>query len=141
MKCVDFTNIVWIIVFVFVVYSYAYSQQTYLLIDEVSGGEDHTLILMKNGTLWSCGNNTFGQLGYGYFDVLPHKKLEQVLDGDMGTDSGFLENIIAMDGGWRHSLALEPNGVVWSWGRTRMGSWVMEVGVIRRRRNGCIKGR
>ena len=29
----------------------------------VSGGEDHTMVLMEDGTLWACGDNSDKQLG------------------------------------------------------------------------------
>jgi alpha-tubulin suppressor-like RCC1 family protein len=31
----------------------------------VSAGENHTLALMDNGTLWACGSNSYKQLGLG----------------------------------------------------------------------------
>ena len=96
------------------------AQNTYLRIDKVSGGELHTLVLMKNGTLWACGDNRLLQSGIGT-TIDETWILLQVLDGEMDTDSGFLENIVAMDGGWKHSLALEPNGVVWAWGTDSEG--------------------
>jgi hypothetical protein len=44
-----------------------------------------------------------------------------VLDGDMNTASGYLENIIAVSAGESHSMALDVNGFVWIWGDNNYG--------------------
>ncbi len=31
----------------------------------IEAGQDHTLVLKTESTLWVCGNNTYGQLGDG----------------------------------------------------------------------------
>jgi alpha-tubulin suppressor-like RCC1 family protein len=90
----------------------------------VSGGEDHTLIVTANNWVWVCGpngdypyNNYYGVLGTGSNSFgLDVNSPARVHDGAMGTDSDRLEGINDIDAGWRHSLALEVNGVVWSWG-------------------------
>jgi len=100
---------------------------------DISGGEDHTLVLAKNQSVWACGPNGGYTFGYHYYGVLgtgsedwdlKQKTLVRVHDGAMGTESERLENINDVDAGWLHSLALEkydpcdPNfmGYVWSWG-------------------------
>jgi alpha-tubulin suppressor-like RCC1 family protein len=87
----------------------------------VSGGEYHTLVLMENGTVWACGGNANGQLGRG--EIFPYSTiLLQTIDGSMNTASGFLQDIIAIDAGWLHSLALDNiNGHVWAWGGDTYG--------------------
>lgn len=95
---------------------------------DVSGGENHTLVLTKNKTSWACGPNGgpgpyYGVLGTGSTDAgLIAKTLIRVLGGDMGTQ--YLQDINDVDAGWKHSLALESydpndpnyNGYVWAWG-------------------------
>ncbi len=89
---------------------------------EISGGEDHTLVLTKNKWPCACGDNYWYQLGIG--NDQDRSTLVRVEDGDMVTISGYLEHINAVDSGWKHSLALEgyspgdPNkmGYVWAWG-------------------------
>ena len=94
---------------------------------DISGGEDHTLILTKDKTAWACGPNGhpglyYGGLGTGSNDAnLIEKTLVRVWDGDMDTPSDYLENIDDVDAGWKHSLALDVNGLVWSWGDNREG--------------------
>ncbi len=97
---------------------------------DISGGEDHTLVLTKNKSVWACGPNGkpgywYGVLGTGSSDTtLVQKTLVRVWDGDMNSTSDYLEDINDLDAGWKHSLALESydpndpnyNGYVWAWG-------------------------
>jgi alpha-tubulin suppressor-like RCC1 family protein len=52
---------------------------------DVSGGEDHTLVLTANKWAWGCGNNYYYQLGIG--NNQDHKILVRVLKGDMNSTS------------------------------------------------------
>ena len=95
---------------------------------DISGGENHTLVLTANKCPWACGPNGgagpyYGVLGTGSTsNTLVEKSLVQVHDGDMNTPSPYLEDINDLDAGWKHSLALEsydpcdPNymGYVWA---------------------------
>ncbi len=84
----------------------------------VSAGEDHTLALMDDNTLWACGGSpdNHNQLGLdGAYNVL---SLQQVL-GEDGV--GFLQNVATYDAGWFHSLAADANGTLWSWGTDDFG--------------------
>jgi uncharacterized repeat protein (TIGR01451 family) len=84
----------------------------------VSAGEDHTLALMDDNTLWACGgSNGDYQLGIGgnAYNVL---SLQQV-KGENGV--GFLRNVVSFDAGWYHSLAADTNGVCYSWGKNTSG--------------------
>ena len=76
-----------------------------LEVTTVSGGEDHSLVLTQNKTVFGCGVNSTGQLGVD--DQYNRTILDQTVDGDMDTFSGYLERIVAIDAGWMHSLALE----------------------------------
>ena len=95
---------------------------------DMSGGEDHTLVLTQNKWPWACGPNYAYQLGIGD-NTDPRKTLLRVLKGDMNSTSDYLEDINDVDAGWKHSLALEsydlsePNckGYVWAWGRNDEG--------------------
>jgi len=85
----------------------------------VSGGEDHTVVLTALKTVWACGDNFYYQLGIGNNE--DQATLAQVLEGDMNTPSGYLEDINDIDAGWKHSLALDVNNFVWSWGNDSWG--------------------
>ena len=96
---------------------------------DISGGENHTLVLTSNKATWACGPNGkgypyyyYGVLGTGSNSyTLVEKTLVRVLDGDMSTTSGYLQDIEDIDAGWKHSLALDVNGCVWSWGGNNFG--------------------
>jgi len=90
---------------------------------KVSGGEDHTLVLTENQVVWACGPNgayTFGQYRYGVLGTgsndpsLTKTTLVRVQGGAMNTP--YLQDINDISAGWLHSLALDVNGFVWSWG-------------------------
>jgi len=87
---------------------------------KISGGEDYTLILTENNWLWACGDNYYYQLGIGDTQTDQFNPV-RVDNGDMVTESGYLEDINALDAGWKHSLALDVNGFVWAWGDNYYG--------------------
>lgn len=91
---------------------------TCLRAKDVSGGERHTLVLMNNGTVWACGDNEFKQLGLEYASR-DQEVLRQVVGEN---ENGHLTDITAADAGWYHSLALDEDGSVWSWGDDEVGS-------------------
>ena len=87
---------------------------------DVTGGDNHTLALRRDGTVWAWGRYKHGQLGDGR--VLPVAESEdpwavttpvQVL-GVGGV--GFLADVVAIAAGREHSLALRADGTVVGWG-------------------------
>jgi hypothetical protein len=65
-------------------------------LSKVSAGEDHTLAIMDDNTLWACGGHiSYYQLGLGG-DVSDVYTLQQV-KGENG--SGHLKDIVAFDPG------------------------------------------
>lgn len=75
----------------------------------VAGGELFSMALKSNGTLWSWGDNSFGQLGTGSSSssLTP----VQVL----GTD------FTKFACGQSHSLAIKADGSLWAWGKNTNG--------------------
>lgn len=83
---------------------------------KVAAGWDFSVILKKDGTVWTFGDNKYGQLGDG---TIKNKNYAVQVKGPNG--KGFLENIIDIKAGAFHVLALSKNGTVWCWGDNEFG--------------------
>jgi alpha-tubulin suppressor-like RCC1 family protein len=86
----------------------------------VSAGGTHTLVFKSDGTVWTCGNNGFGQLGNGttLISLLP-VQVQTIVP--VGSNPAFLSNATAVAAGGNHSLALQSSGTVWTWGNNTYG--------------------
>ena len=114
----DYRSIIIGTILVNLLISTAVQAETCLRLDDVSGGENHTLVLMRNKTLWACGANDNYQLGVGtLYDHL--KFLNPVLDPN--NSSGYLEDVAGFDAGEYHSLAFHTDGYARSWGGDAQG--------------------
>lgn len=71
---------------------------------------DHTLATRTDGTLWSWGSNTYGQLGDG--STTSRNSPAQV---------GTAVNWTLVSGGVRHSLVARSDGTLWAWGENKVG--------------------
>src|ERR1043165_1312474 len=80
---------------------------------QIAGSWEHSLAVCSNSTARAWGYNWYGQLGNG--------------TSGPGTDSNVpvqvssLTGIMAIAGGWFHSLALKNDGTVWTWGNNGSG--------------------
>ncbi len=63
----------------------------------VAGGFDHSLIVKKDGSLWSCGSNGFGQLGDGT-TTNRHNPVKIMSDVSTATAGGWNSFIVKKDG-------------------------------------------
>ncbi len=87
-------------------------------ITAISVGTNFALALKSDGTVWSWGDNQFGQRGDGSVIQLPH-----------GDDDGNpvpamvkgLTDVTAISAGYQFGVALKSDGTVWSWGRNTDG--------------------
>ena len=70
------------------------------------GFSNHSLILKKDGTLWSCGNNQYGQLGLG--DTTNRNTFTQIV-----TNTDDIKSVYC--GGY-HTLILKNDGTLWNCG-------------------------
>jgi alpha-tubulin suppressor-like RCC1 family protein len=82
----------------------------YWIVGAVVAGDNHTVALKSDGTLWSWGDNSQGQLG----DGTQIDRLSPV------AVSG-LTNVAAVAAGALHTLAVKRDGSVWSWGNNAAG--------------------
>lgn len=74
----------------------------------VSCGLVFTAALKTDGTLWTWGDNSWGQLGNGTLS-------------DTDTPSQVMDGVVAMDCGTHHMAALQTDGSLWMWGDNRFG--------------------
>jgi alpha-tubulin suppressor-like RCC1 family protein len=84
-------------------------------ITDVAGGAAHTIALKSDGTVWTWGVNTSGQLGDG--TTTTRKLAAQVLSAA----STPLTGVIAVGAGDNFCAALKSDGTVWTWGVNASG--------------------
>ena len=84
-------------------------------VDQVSGGDFHSLARTTDGHVWAWGYNTEGQVGNGAITPANTGILTPVLlDG--------IDSVAQIDAGGIHSIALRTNGEVWTWGDNQLGA-------------------
>jgi alpha-tubulin suppressor-like RCC1 family protein len=76
-----------------------------------AGGDNHTLLLRDDGTVWAIGSNFYGQIG----------QPPEVTNTAYPVLVNNLENISQIAAGGENSLALTRDGKVYSWGRGTFG--------------------
>jgi len=76
----------------------------------VSAGDNHSLAIKSNGTIWAWGAGLYGRLGVG--DTSGRTSPTQI-----GSDS----NWISVSAGSLHTLAIKANGTLWAWGNNDNG--------------------
>lgn len=76
----------------------------------ISSGERFNAAIKTDGTLWSWGDNRYGQLGLG--DTTNYSSPVQV---------GSLTDWASVSCGRGHTLAIKTDGTLWSWGRNDKG--------------------
>lgn len=77
---------------------------------KVAAGDQISLILKNDGTVWAWGDNTYGQCGNG--SALHSVSLTRVIG---------LSNVTNIATGGSHSLAVKSDGTVWAWGNNSDG--------------------
>jgi len=82
----------------------------------IASGEYHTIALKEDGDVWAWGLNSSGQLGD---NSTTDSKCPVRVNGENGV--GFLTGVKAIAGGFYHTIALQENGDVWTWGLNNYG--------------------
>jgi len=86
---------------------------------DTAAGDDDSLALKDDGTVWAWGFNHLGQLGNGTPADGSTPVPLQVKDPN--DPSGYLSGVQAIATHYSHSLALKDDGTVWAWGFNRDG--------------------
>ena len=85
-------------------------------IAKIAAGRCFSLFLDNCGVIWSCGHNSYGQLGYGDFEVyeggLPKMMMSLVKDKVC---------VIEIDCGGYHAICLDVEQKIYSWGYNTKG--------------------
>jgi alpha-tubulin suppressor-like RCC1 family protein len=84
---------------------------------KIGVGDNHSLAIKSDGSLWAWGRNDFGQLGLGQVD---RTEIMRPVPAQVGKDT----NWSAVAGGILFSIALKKDGTLWGWG----GNWVGQLG-------------
>jgi alpha-tubulin suppressor-like RCC1 family protein len=77
----------------------------------MAAGQMHSVVVKPDGTVWSWGTDTLGQLGDG---VLAHTTADDAWAKN-------LFDVVAVAAGGNHTLALRQDGTVWAWGDNLWG--------------------
>jgi alpha-tubulin suppressor-like RCC1 family protein len=77
---------------------------------KISSGYYHTSVIKNDGTLWTWGVNNYGQLGLE----------NNVTQTSSPSQVGSLSTWTQIAAGYYHTLAIQSNGTLWSWG---LNSW------------------
>ena len=82
---------------------------------QIASGDNFTLALKSDGTVWAWGRNNYGQLGNG--EATDRTVPVQVMTGE----GQALTDVIAVAAGGSFGMALKTDGTVWTWGANTSG--------------------
>ncbi|AEC02213.1 fimbrillin family protein [Parasphaerochaeta coccoides] len=85
----------------------------------VSAGENHTMILKKDLTLWAAGRNNNGQLGVGDNNPDSMKPVVQVKASPVKND--FMTDVKEVSAGAAHTMILKEDDALWATGANYYG--------------------
>jgi len=98
-------------------------------VTKMAAGLGHSLALLEDGTVWAWGDNQFGQLGDG-----------TLIDRNVPVPvQGFDGPVRSIAAGDNHSMALQENGRVYTWGANDEGQIGVSIDWITT--PGCPQGR
>jgi alpha-tubulin suppressor-like RCC1 family protein len=76
----------------------------------ISMGDDHTLALRSDGTVFAWGSDEYGKLGVG-----------RALFSSVPIPVPGLSSVVTIGSGSNHTLAVKQDGTVWAWGSNGQG--------------------
>ncbi|KAF5305408.1 hypothetical protein FQR65_LT07734 [Abscondita terminalis] len=87
------------------------------VVTQAACGDTHSLLLTKDGKVYSCGSNDYGQLGHDQ----PRKRPQQVT----GLSANHITYVAC---GHSHSMALNQWGQIFTWGSDAIGQLGHQLG-------------
>lgn len=82
----------------------------------ISAGTGHSLVIDENGDVLAAGRNSHGQLGNG---TQTDTATPEFVKDAAGEEN--LHNVVSVQVGLQHSVALKNDGTVWCWGNNGVG--------------------
>ncbi|MCL2045025.1 MAG: stalk domain-containing protein [Oscillospiraceae bacterium] len=86
----------------------------------ISAGSIHNLAIKSDGSLWSWGNNEYGEIGDGSISV-KDASYNIVQDNARPTPVRIMEDVVFISAGYSHNLAIKNDGSLWAWGDNNHG--------------------
>ncbi|MCI2253885.1 Ig-like domain-containing protein [Domibacillus sp. PGB-M46] len=83
----------------------------------MEAGKGHFVVLKEDGSVWSWGDNQYGQMGA---QTLPALNFAAPLQVKKPDGNRFL-NAKSVAAGGHHTVVLDADGLVWTWGRNDEG--------------------
>ena len=83
----------------------------------ISAGGSHSLAIHADGSLWSWGDDGSGELGDGI--------TEERRSVERHSPVKVMDNVAAVSAGFNHSLVLQTDGSLWTWGY----NWYGQLGI------------
>ena len=80
----------------------------------IAANDDQSFALKTDGTVWSWGRNTYGELGDGTYSNRSIPVIVCMTGDDPCTTP--LTDVIQISAGFWHTMALKNDGSVWTWG-------------------------
>lgn len=80
-------------------------------VSAISAGENYTMIIKSDGTLWACGSNDYGQLALNNGTTYTNNRtVKQVMAG-----------VAAVSAGYSHTMIVKKDGTLWACGSNYFG--------------------
>ncbi|MBO5412702.1 MAG: hypothetical protein J6A29_00025 [Clostridia bacterium] len=89
-------------------------------IKQISAGSEHTVALDENGKVWTWGYSGYGQLGDGTTNSIS----TPICISDIAENPLNGINIVQISTEYNHTVALDSNGKIWTWG----SNWIGQLG-------------
>jgi alpha-tubulin suppressor-like RCC1 family protein len=93
----------------------------------ISAGFNFSLAIKSDGTLWTWGDNSFGQLGIGNNGINSNSCINSIINNIITTTACMApiqvssDTYTAISAGAAHALALKSDDTLWAWGDNSSG--------------------